>query len=84
MFCGIVLFCSVLQNTGDFAGVADFKDGVRSKVDGLEPNWMVQKTQSGRSAKVDGPEIQKWADHESRRSQRIKVDGPKGSNWTVL
>ena len=29
------------------------------KVDGLGSKWTVQKTQSGRSAKVDGPEIQK-------------------------
>ena len=65
--CSVELFCSVLQNTCDFA---DFADGVRSKVEDLEPNWTVQNTQSGRSAKVDGPEIQKWTD-KSRRSQRI-------------
>ena len=30
------------------------------KLDSHVSNWTVQKTQSGRSAKVDGPEIRKW------------------------
>ena len=32
----------------------------RLKLDGHVSNWTVQKTQSGRSAKVDGPEIREW------------------------
>ena len=37
-----------------------FDLGVKYKVDGLGLNWTVQKTKNGRSAKMDGPEIQKW------------------------
>ena len=52
----------------------------RLKVDGLRPKWTVQKTQSGRSAKVDGPEIQKWTVQREMtvRSEVLNLDGLKG------
>ena len=46
-------------------------------MDGLGPKWTVQKTKSGRSAKVDGPEIKKWTKGE-------KLDGLKERNWMVI
>ena len=75
-------------NIADFADVAYFPYGVRSKVDG--PNdlkWTVL-SRSGRSKriKVDGPKGKDctiWS-HESGRPQSMKVDGPRGWNWTVL
>ena len=64
------------------------------KLDGPKDlKWTVQRTQSERSAKVDGPERKKldgpkernWTviRNESRRSKRLEMDGPKGSKWTV-
>ena len=52
----------------------------RLKVDGFRPKWTVQKTQSGRSAKVDGPEIQKWTVQREMtlRSEVLNLDGLKG------
>ena len=35
----------------------------RLKLNGYESNWAVQKTNSERSAKVEGHEIQKWTVH---------------------
>ena len=54
----------------------------RLKLDGHEPNWTVQKTKSGRSAKVDGPEIQKWTVQRKNtvRSEEMNLDGLKGLN----
>ena len=64
------------------------------KVDGLNNSkWTVsgqsgrsKKAQSGRSAKVDGPEIRKWTVQRAKngRSFGYKLDGPKGPNWTVI
>ena len=61
-------------------------------MDGFGPKWTVQKTQSGRSAKVDGPKKKldgpkegNWTvlTDQSRRSKRFDVDGQEGSKWTV-
>ena len=50
---------------------------VRSKVDGLGSKWTAP---SGRSAKVDGPEIQKWTVQREMtvRSEVLNLVGLKG------
>ena len=50
------------------------------KPDGLGQKWTVQKTQSGRSAKVDGPKIQKWRVQREKtvRSEVMNLNGLKG------
>ena len=48
---------------------------------GSGPKWTVQKTESGRSAKKDDPEIRKKTIRKETtgQSKGIKLDGPKGS-----
>ena len=52
----------------------------RLKLDGHESNRTVQKTKSGRSAKVDGPEIQKSTVQREKtvRPEVMNLDGLKG------
>ena len=54
-------------------------------MDGLRPKWTVQKTQSGRTAKVDGPEIQKLTVQREMtvRSEVLNLEGLKGSKGAV-
>ena len=48
-----------------------------------ESNWTVKKTKSGRSAKVDGPEIQKTTVQrdETGRSKGMKLNNLDGLNF---
>ena len=53
--------------------------GSKWTVKGGGLNWTVQMTESGLSAKVDGPEIQMWTvQREIVRSEVLNLNGLKG------
>ena len=71
---------------------SDFKNGVKATVDGLWSKWKVHGpwpmdhgSTTGRSAKVECPEIREWTLQRAKtgRSKGMEPDGPKRGNWTV-
>ena len=64
---------------------SDLKNGVKATVDGLWSKWMVHGSTTGRSVKVECPEIRKWTVQRVKtgRSKGMESDGPKRKNWTV-